>query len=249
MAHPDDIEFNFAGTLLLLGKVGCKIHMWNLADGCCGSLELKRETIAFIRAEESRASADLAGARLHPPLFHDLEIFHDLESLRSVSATVRAVRPQIILTHAPSDYMEDHQNVSRLVTGAAFSRAMPNFESRPPTPAYADPVRIYHAPPHGLKDGLETPFRPGFLVETTPVMETKRRMLACHRSQQEWLDQTQGMPAYLQEMERMSEQIASLGQGLRHAEAWRRHSHLGFCPPEFDPLSEILSSFIHQPTS
>jgi LmbE family N-acetylglucosaminyl deacetylase len=36
-AHPDDIEFMMAGTLLRLKDAGCEIHLWNLANGCCGS--------------------------------------------------------------------------------------------------------------------------------------------------------------------------------------------------------------------
>ena len=31
-AHPDDIEFMMAGTLLLLKRAGAEIHMWNLAN-------------------------------------------------------------------------------------------------------------------------------------------------------------------------------------------------------------------------
>jgi LmbE family N-acetylglucosaminyl deacetylase len=36
-AHPDDIEFMMAGTLLRLKDAGCEIHLWNLANGCYGS--------------------------------------------------------------------------------------------------------------------------------------------------------------------------------------------------------------------
>mgnify|MGYP000867140096 CR=1 FL=1 len=37
VAHPDDIEFMMAGTLFLLKQAGAEIHLWNLANGCCGS--------------------------------------------------------------------------------------------------------------------------------------------------------------------------------------------------------------------
>ena len=36
-AHPDDIEFYMAGTLLLLKKAGYEIHYLNVASGNCGS--------------------------------------------------------------------------------------------------------------------------------------------------------------------------------------------------------------------
>ena len=39
-AHPDDIEFTMAGTLLLLKQAGFEIHYLNLATGNCGSRSL-----------------------------------------------------------------------------------------------------------------------------------------------------------------------------------------------------------------
>ena len=32
-AHPDDIEFMMAGTLLLLKQAGCETHYLNIANG------------------------------------------------------------------------------------------------------------------------------------------------------------------------------------------------------------------------
>ena len=41
-AHPDDIEFYMAGTLLLLKKAGYAIHYMTLASGSCGSIRKTR---------------------------------------------------------------------------------------------------------------------------------------------------------------------------------------------------------------
>jgi LmbE family N-acetylglucosaminyl deacetylase len=247
VAHPDDLEFLFAGTLLLLQQSGCDIHMWNLLDGSCGSTEYSAAETVRIRAEEAARSATLAKATLHSSLFPDLGVFYDKPSLAAVSAKVREIRPQIILTHSPSDYMEDHQNVCRLITTAAFSRGMPNFSTSPARLPYGDNVRIYHAPPHGLHDQLGEPFRADFLCEISSVMETKKELLACHRSQFAWLDSSQGMNSPLHEMELLCRTIASWGDDMKLAEAWRKHSHLGFCPPEFDPLSDLLAPYLKHP--
>lgn len=239
-AHPDDIEFCFAGTLLLLRDAGCEIHMWNLARGDCGSRTTNAAETARIRLEEARASAGLAGATSHDPLFDDLSIFYDKASLALVSSVLRTIRPQIILTHSPADYMEDHQNVCRLVVTAAFSRGMPNHACEPPARPYDLPVRVYHAAPHGHHDALGTPFAPDFLVDIQAASERKRRMLACHRSQARWLEDSQGMDSPLDEMEAMDRAMSGLGLGLRRAEGWRRHAHLGFCPAQFDPVATLL---------
>ena len=37
-AHPDDIEFTMAGTLLRLREAGWEIHCLNVSSGDCGSL-------------------------------------------------------------------------------------------------------------------------------------------------------------------------------------------------------------------
>ena len=244
VAHPDDIEFLFSGTLLLLKEAGCRLHMWNLLDGACGTLTHSRDEIVRIRAGEAARSAALAGAEVHRAILPDLGAFYDQPSLAAVSSIVRSIRPQIILTHSVNDYMEDHQNVCRLITTAAFTRSMPNFSTNPEQTPYADPVRIYHAPPHGLQDGVGDPFQADFLVSVSSIMETKNRMLACHQSQNAWLDDTQGMDSPAEEMRRMCRAMAAWGQGMEYAEGWRRHSHIGFCAPDFDPLRNQLSNFV-----
>ena len=239
-AHPNDIEFMMAGTLLLLKDGGARIHMWNLANGHCGTARHSRAAIIRMRAEEAEASARLAGAVSHPPLFDDLGIFYDQPSLARVAAVVREVRPTIILTHSPQDYMEDHQNVCRLLVTAAFSRAMRNFVTVPVREPCDAPAAIYHALPHGLCDAMGQPVQADAYVNTTATLARQRAMLACHRSQQEWLDVSQGMDAYLHEMERMSAEAGRLSGRFAHAEGWRRHSTLGFAPNGFNPLRNLL---------
>ena len=241
-AHPDDIEFMMAGTLLRLKDAGCQIHLWNLADGCCGSNILSREEAAAVRWKEAKASAASAGGTAHPPLFHDLEIVYDVPSLAKVAAVIRSIQPDIILTQSPQDYMEDHQNTTRLVVGGAFVRGMRNAKADPPSKPYEKPVAIYHALPHGLNDALRQPVVPQSFTDITSVLPRKRAMLACHASQKQWLDETQGMDAYLDEMERMSREVGRMSGRFEFAEGWRRHSHLGFGPENYHPLADLLRS-------
>ena len=96
-AHPDDIEFMMAGTLLRLKDAGCDIHLWNLANGCCGSQDLSRQETITCRWQEAQASAALAAGTCHPPLFEDLEIFYDKASVEKVAAVIREIQPDIDL--------------------------------------------------------------------------------------------------------------------------------------------------------
>src|SRR5256714_11072044 len=88
-AHPDDIEFYMAGTLLLLKKAGYEIHYLNVASGNCGSAEYNSAATRSIRNTEARAAAKTLGAHFYPSLADDLEIFYNIDLLRGVAAIVR----------------------------------------------------------------------------------------------------------------------------------------------------------------
>ena len=240
-AHPDDIEFMMAGTLLLLQQHGATIHMWNLANGSCGSVIYDRDETIRRRREEAEASARVAGAIFHPPLVDDLEIFFSQSLLRRVTAGIRAIRPHIMLTPSPQDYMEDHMNTARLAVSSAFYRNMRNYPTDPPTPCWDGNLVIYHALPQGLRDGMRRRIPAGQYVDITSVLGQKRQMLAEHRSQKDWLDASQGVDSYLTEMERIAFEVGGMSRCFKAAEGWRRHSHLGFHPDSrADPLREIL---------
>ena len=239
-AHPDDIEFVMGGTLLLLGANGWELHYLNLSTGNLGSTTRSPAKTAQVRRREARAAAQELGAMWHAPFCNDMEIFYDARALRRLAAVIRAVAPDAILTHSPQDYMEDHMNTCRLAVSAAFVRALPGYQTVPRTRPVQKPVTIYHANPHGLRDGLRRRVHPGAFVDTTTVHERKTSALRCHRSQDEFLDATQGMSSYLRTMDDLSREVGALSGRFVHAEGWRRHLHWGFCGPDDDPLRAAL---------
>jgi N-acetylglucosamine malate deacetylase 1 len=239
-AHPDDIEFVMAGTLLLLRRAGWEIHCLNVASGSLGSLTQSPVEIARVRRREAQAAARLLDAVWHPPICADMEVFYDNATLRRVCAVVREARPDVVLTHSPQDYMEDHMNTARLAVSAAFVRGLPGYRTIPARKPAADPVTVYHASPHGLRDGLRRRVMPGAFVDTTTVHDQKRAALICHASQRPFLDATQAMDSYVQTMDEFSRTLGRLSGKFRHAEGWRRHLHFGFCEEDADPLREAL---------
>ena len=239
-AHPDDIEFAMAGTLLLLKRAGYEIHYFNLLSGNGGSAEYPAAATSRIRRQEAKRAAKLLGAHWHPPIGDDLELVYSVRKLRRVAAVVRDVRASIVLTHSPQDYMEDHMTTARLAVTAAFARGIKNFTVVPARPAYVDDVTVYHAMPHGLMDWLRRKIVPGAFVNTAAVQETKLAALAAHRSQQNWLHLSQGMNSYLQSMTDMSRSVGWMSRRFQHAEGWRRHLHYGFSRTEVDPLKDAL---------
>jgi len=72
------------------------------------------------------------------------------------------------------------------------------------------------------------------------VHKTQLNALQAHKSQQRWLDVSQGLNSYLLAMEDMQLEVGRLSEKFKCAEGWRRHLHLGFCEPEADPLKQAL---------
>lgn len=239
-AHPDDIELMMAGTLLLLGEAGYELHIMNIANGSCGSMTEDAATVIARRTAEAQAAAEELGAVFHAPIANDLEIFYDERLLRNVAATIREVAPTILLVQSPQDYMEDHTNACRLAVSGAFTRGMPNFVTDPPVAPVANEVTVYHALPWGLKGPLGESITANRYVNIASTLERKRRALACHASQKEWLDESQGLDSYLTTMEAMAREVGRQSGRFEIAEGWRRHLHLGFCAEDADPMRDAL---------
>lgn len=243
-AHPDDIEFVAAGTMLLLAERGWETHYCHLCTGNCGSATTDAEATRRTRFYESQAAAKQLGAIWHAPIADDLELVYNVEHLRKVAALVRRVKPTMVLTHSPIDYMEDHMAASRLAVTAAFARGMPNFATLPPADSADYDTTVYHALPHGLCDPLGQPVTAELYVDTATVHATKRAALAKHVSQKSWLDVSQGMDSYLLTLDEQSQTVGKQTMRFTHAEGWRRHFHLGFSAQASDPLTEALGPLV-----
>ncbi len=230
------------GTLILLAQQGWTVHYFNVADGRCGSAEMDADQTAAVRLREAQAAAAALGATFHSPICRDLEIHYDTPTLRQVAAVVRLAKPQIVLTHSPVDYMEDHEVTCRLAVTATFVRGMKNFETTPKEQIHDGPVTIYHAQPHGNRTSLGQLVVPDRFVDISDVIDAKQAALALHTSQQNWLNESQGSNSYLQTMRDLASEVGGLSGKFLFAEGWRRHHHLGFCSPNTDPLCDALSN-------
>jgi N-acetylglucosamine malate deacetylase 1 len=241
-AHPDDIEFVMAGTLLRLKDAGWDIHYVNVSNGNMGSTVMSAARTAQVRRKEAQAAAEALGAHWHAPFCDDLGIFYTEANIRRLCAIVREARPTVVLTHALADYMEDHMITARLAVTATFARGIPNYRSNPQRKPVLEPCTIYHAMPHGQRTPTRVRVFPEIYVDVTEVHARKRVALACHASQKEWLDKTQGQESYLQTMEDFSRNLGKRTKKFPLAEGWIRHLHYGFGGENDDPLRDVLGT-------
>lgn len=243
VAHPDDIELLFAGTLVLLRKAGWDVHLSTLSPGDLGSMRHSREEISRIRTAEAAASAAVIGAGYTCLGFSDLTIVYDDAHKRRATALIRKVRPDLVVTLSPFDYMADHTETPRIVREAAFASTIPNWEasfngstpppcSKLPAILYADPVD------HVDHFGKRVPATR--VVDITDVIDVKEKMLAAHDSQRSWLREQHGEDEYLNWMRRIGADRAKdfRRRKVKYAEGFTQHLGHGF--PKDDVLVDAL---------
>jgi LmbE family N-acetylglucosaminyl deacetylase len=244
MAHPDDTEILVGGTLFQLKALGWELGILTMTAGDCGSSTTPREEIARIRYGEAQAAAKFLGATYICTGLMDVEVFANAENLRRVIDCMRQFDPDVVITHSPVDYMLDHEEASRLVRGASFALAMPNYETRhgPPAKTSRATPALYYADAIEGKNPMGERIYPQFYVDITRQLDNKREMLSRHASQREWLRAHHGMDEYL---DRMTAWAAAYGGecGVAHAEGFRQH--LGHGYPQEPILQNALAQYLH----
>lgn len=239
-AHPDDVEFQCAGTLARLKQAGCHITIATMTAGDCGSNELGPAEISQVRREEARQAARLLGADCLCLEFPDLGIEHNNDGRRRVTEALRRARPDIVLTAPPVDYMCDHEMTSRLVRDACFGAPIPNYKTcqwEPAAPLAKIPHLYYVDAIEGI-DYFGSPQRPEFIIDISTTFDLKLKMLACHASQRNWLLKQHGIDEYLESCKKWS---AKRGQelGVEYGEAFTQHK--GHPYPHDNLLLTLLS--------
>jgi LmbE family N-acetylglucosaminyl deacetylase len=239
LAHPDDAEFLCAGTLIRLKQEhGCDIHIASMTPGDCGSVERGPAEIARIRWHEGANAAGLIGATYHCLEEKDLLVFYCERTLEKATRLLRLVRPSIVLTHSPADYMLDHEITSTIVRAAAFAAPIPNFLAERSLGAVLPAIpHLYYCDPLEGKDALGRDVPPALRIDISKVIDRKAEMLAAHASQRDWLLKHHGLDHYVQAMRHLA---AKRGQecGVSFAEGFRQH--LGHSYPQEDVLSQLL---------
>jgi LmbE family N-acetylglucosaminyl deacetylase len=241
-AHPDDVELLAAGALVLLHEQGWRVHLATMTPGDLGSATLDREAIAALRREEARRSAAMIKAGFTCLEARDFQIFFGDDLVRRATALLRDVAPDVVFTHAPDDYLADHEECSRIVRAACFAAPVPNYKTDGDERPTAAIPHLYYFDPVELVDGRGRPATPDLVVDVSSAMAMKEAMLGCHASQREWLERQHGVDHY---GERMKEWARKRGAaiGVAYGEGFTRHH--GHAYPRTPLLEELLGARVH----
>lgn len=128
-AHPDDIEFYCAGTVLLMTACGATVDFVLATSGDKGARDAtkSREKVARLREREQEIAAEVLGAHRVSFLRHpDAELVESLELREELVREIRITRPDVLLTfdpNVPYRYHPDHRVIGRVALDAAWPSA------------------------------------------------------------------------------------------------------------------------------
>ena len=220
VAHPDDVDFGSGGTVATWIAEGHEVVYCLVTDGQAGGSDntVTREQVAQTRRLEQTAAAKILGVtELHWLGFQDGAVVADLNLRREISAIIRIVKPDRVLTQsAERNYSRiyashpDHLATGEATLCAIYPDARNEF-------AFPELLSERGLAPHAVPETwIMAGPNPKHFVDTTDVMAKKITALLCHESQH--LDPA-GLPA---RMRSWGEMIATAG-GLpagRTAEAF-----------------------------
>ena len=180
--HPDDLEVACVGTLAKYAKRGDKVFMCHITNGNMGHVVIEPDELAVIRNKEAEDAAGVIGAEAITLDIGDGRVDGgDREIIRKLVEAIRYAKPDVIITHNPHDYMQDHMEASRLAYNASFLATIPHFEED------TGPRHELIAPLFYMDTLAGINFQPTEYVDITDEIELKIQALDCHVSQIKWM--------------------------------------------------------------
>ncbi len=180
-AHPDDIEFLCAGTLAKFRRKGHQVIIAIATNGEVGSATHTKEQIAAIRMNEAESSARIIGADFYWMDYPDEFLFNNAQTRLKFIDMVRQACPDLIICHNPDcDYHPDHRTSGQIIWDIHVMVTAPNIVTDHP-PCAKIPEIVYMDTIAGVD------FIPDRYVDISAEIDTKRKMLGCHKSQDAWM--------------------------------------------------------------
>ena len=189
-AHPDDVDFGAAGTVANLTDAGVQVTYCLVTDGQAGGFDetISRPRMAAIRREEQTKAAAVVGVTDLVFLgLMDGEVEFGLELRHAISRVIRQVRPQVVITQAPTINVTSvyGSHADHVATGAATWAAVypdarnpfafPELLTSGYEPWATDEIWIMFGAGH--------PGETAVTVDITGNLERKIEALMCHASQ------------------------------------------------------------------
>jgi LmbE family N-acetylglucosaminyl deacetylase len=154
-AHPDDIEYGCAGTLMKYAERGHHIYLMVLTSGQeGGSSEIRKQ-------EQENAAELMSVQKIFWGGYHDTQLPLNKELIEKIEEVLGEVNPDLILVNYGDDTHQDH----RILTQATMSATR-----------YVRNVLFFEVP-------TTQNFNPQVFVDISDTLERKSQVLNAHASQ------------------------------------------------------------------
>lgn len=112
-AHPDDLELGCSGTLALHKMNEDKVYYLILTKGEASANPEGRT------GESERAAAILGADEIFFGGLEDTKVHDGIETITVIEELINRIKPDIVYTHTPRDYHQDHRNAAYATLSAA----------------------------------------------------------------------------------------------------------------------------------
>lgn len=219
-AHADDLELICSGTLGLWAKEGHRVVMATTTWCKYGCYNQSLDDCSKTRHKEAAQAAGLIGAEYRALMFPDNTVNpYDGGQQHQIVELIRQMRPDVIVTHAPSDYHTDHTNLAELVKWTGPVLGIPQYETKSDSLDY-NPALYYMDTVNGRY------FEPTDYVNISNTIDIKREMVSAYQSQISYIKQYFGID--LLEQVEIIARFRGHQAGVRYAEAFRRNGSMGW---------------------
>jgi len=164
-------------------------------------------------------------------------------SRRTVTELLRETCPDVVITASPADYHPDHEAISVLVRDACFAAPVANYRTGAAAALPGIPT-LYFTDAIGGRDRDGNALKREFGVDIGRHYETKRAMVAEHRSQVGWVAKQHGIADFLGDMDAWTRRVGS-DFGVSYAEAFRQYRHPPY--PREMKLQHLLGATLLNP--
>jgi len=220
-AHPDDVDFGFAGMVATMTDAGVDVTYCIVTDGDAGGSEtgVPRSEMGPKRREEQTAAAAVVGVHdLHFLGYPDGRVEATLDLRRDISRVIRQARPDRVLMQSPVlnlDRIYGSHPDHLAAAAAALAAVYPDARNRWAHPELeAEGLEPWSVPQAWL--GAGGPDLTHY-IDITDAVERKVDALLCHKSQ---LPDPEATGEMVRNWARMNAANAGLPEG-RYAEAFR----------------------------
>lgn len=199
-AHPDDVDFGFAGSIAKWSQAGTDVYYLIVTDGSKGSdnRHITTNKLIRIRENEQRAAAKLLGAQEVFFLgYPDSELLMTIELKKQITRYIRQLKPDTVLTSDPTMIYSgtrgygfinhsDHRITAQAALDAVFPLARDHL-------TFPD-LLSEGLEPHKVSTVLMVNFeKQNFAVDISSTLNKKIEALALHVSQMPDINGTKKM--------------------------------------------------------